>query len=182
MHALFAAAVDRLVDLARLDPALAVDLAVLLLDPVAGDAASRPRARSGCAPIAAFHAPRRAGCRPAGGSARRTCRPCLGSAPGTSARTCGTSARSTHRHAATTTTRRKSACGTRRIARRWETGRGCVRRPGFGMRPSCLSRIFVDSASNSDFDLSPLLDFFRIYGWQPAPMPNLSAERPQERV
>ena len=38
-HALFAAAVDRLVDLARLDPALAVDLAVLLLDPVAGDAA-----------------------------------------------------------------------------------------------------------------------------------------------
>ena len=38
-HALFAAAVDRLVDLARLDPALAVDLAVVLLDPVAGDAA-----------------------------------------------------------------------------------------------------------------------------------------------
>ena len=38
-HALFAAAVDRLVDLARLDPALAVDLAVGLFDPVAGDAA-----------------------------------------------------------------------------------------------------------------------------------------------
>ena len=38
-HALFAAAVDRLVDLARLDTALAVDLAVVLLDPVAGDAA-----------------------------------------------------------------------------------------------------------------------------------------------
>ena len=37
--ALFARAVDRLEDLARLDPALAVDLAVLLLDPVAGDAA-----------------------------------------------------------------------------------------------------------------------------------------------
>ena len=36
--AFFAAAVDRLEDLARLDPALAVDLAVLLLDPVAGDA------------------------------------------------------------------------------------------------------------------------------------------------
>src|SRR5262249_38820637 len=36
--ALFAAAVDRVEDLARLDPALAVDLAVLLLDPVAGDA------------------------------------------------------------------------------------------------------------------------------------------------
>ena len=36
--ALLAAAVDRLEDLARLDPALAVDLAVLLLDPVAGDA------------------------------------------------------------------------------------------------------------------------------------------------
>src|SRR5690606_14467656 len=32
-HALFAAAVDRLVNLARLDPALAVDLAVLFLDP-----------------------------------------------------------------------------------------------------------------------------------------------------
>ena len=38
-HALFAAAVDRLVDLARLDTALAVDLAVVLLDPVTGDAA-----------------------------------------------------------------------------------------------------------------------------------------------
>ena len=38
-HTLFAAAVDRLVDLARLDPALAVDLAVLLLDTVTGDAA-----------------------------------------------------------------------------------------------------------------------------------------------
>ena len=37
--ALLSAAVDRLEDLARLDPALAVDLAVLLLDPVAGDAA-----------------------------------------------------------------------------------------------------------------------------------------------
>ena len=37
--ALFAGAVDRLVDLARLDPALAVDLVVLLLDAVAGDAA-----------------------------------------------------------------------------------------------------------------------------------------------
>ena len=51
--ALFAAAVDRLEDLARLDPALAVDLAVLLLDPVAGDAghalardlAARPKRR-----------------------------------------------------------------------------------------------------------------------------------------
>src|SRR5262245_57912593 len=38
-HALFAAAVDRLVDLARLDPAFAVDLVIGLLDPVAGDAA-----------------------------------------------------------------------------------------------------------------------------------------------
>ena len=37
--AFLSAAVDRLEDLARLDPALAVDLAVLLLDPVAGDAA-----------------------------------------------------------------------------------------------------------------------------------------------
>src|SRR5262245_52338467 len=37
--ALFAAAEDRVVDLARLNPALAVDLAVLLLDPVASDAA-----------------------------------------------------------------------------------------------------------------------------------------------
>ena len=36
--AFFAAAVDRLVNLARLDPALAIDLTVLLLDPVAGDA------------------------------------------------------------------------------------------------------------------------------------------------
>ena len=52
-HALFAAAVDRLVNLSRLDPALAVDLAVLLLDPVAGDAghalardlAARPKRR-----------------------------------------------------------------------------------------------------------------------------------------
>ena len=38
-HALVAAAVDRLADLARLHPPLAVDLAVLLIDPVAGDAA-----------------------------------------------------------------------------------------------------------------------------------------------
>src|SRR5262245_12074542 len=38
-HALFAAAVDRLVDLARLDPALAIDLAVGLSDTVTGDAA-----------------------------------------------------------------------------------------------------------------------------------------------
>src|SRR5262245_25009839 len=38
-HALFAAAVDRLVDLARLDPALAIDLVIGLFDPVAGDAA-----------------------------------------------------------------------------------------------------------------------------------------------
>ena len=37
--ALLPAPVDRVEDLARLDPALAVDLAVLLLDPVAGDAA-----------------------------------------------------------------------------------------------------------------------------------------------
>src|SRR5262245_40914304 len=37
--ALFAAAVDRLEDLPRLDPALAVDLAVLPLHPVTGDAA-----------------------------------------------------------------------------------------------------------------------------------------------
>ena len=36
--ALLAAAVDRFEDLARLDAALAVDLAVLLLDPVAGNA------------------------------------------------------------------------------------------------------------------------------------------------
>ena len=36
--ALLAGAVDRIEDLARLDPALAVDLAVLLLDAVAGDA------------------------------------------------------------------------------------------------------------------------------------------------
>ena len=36
--ALFAAAVDRLVDFSRLDPALTVDLAVLFLDPVTGDA------------------------------------------------------------------------------------------------------------------------------------------------
>ena len=37
--ALFATAVDRLVDRARFDPALAVHFAVLFLDPVAGDAA-----------------------------------------------------------------------------------------------------------------------------------------------
>src|SRR5262249_29671123 len=36
--ALFTTAVHRFEDFARLDPALAVDLAVLLLDPVAGDA------------------------------------------------------------------------------------------------------------------------------------------------
>src|SRR4029453_4407914 len=38
-NALFAAAVDRFVDLAGLDPALAVDFVVGLFDPVAGDAA-----------------------------------------------------------------------------------------------------------------------------------------------
>ena len=38
-HALVAAAVDGFVDLARLDPAFAVDLAVLFFDAVAGDAA-----------------------------------------------------------------------------------------------------------------------------------------------
>ena len=38
-HAIVAAAVDWLADLARLDPPLAIDLAVLLIDPVAGDAA-----------------------------------------------------------------------------------------------------------------------------------------------
>ena len=55
-YAFFAAAVDRLVDLARLDPALAIDLAVALLDPVAGDAAyalagnlaARPERRFAC--------------------------------------------------------------------------------------------------------------------------------------
>ena len=46
-HALVAAAVDRLVNLSRLDPALTVDLAVLLLDPMArdtGHALARDRA------------------------------------------------------------------------------------------------------------------------------------------
>ena len=37
-HALFATAVDRIINLSRFDPALAVDLAVLFADPVAGDA------------------------------------------------------------------------------------------------------------------------------------------------
>src|SRR5262245_6806067 len=45
---LFAAAVDRVENLARFDPALAVDLAVLLLDPVAGDARHAQIGRASC--------------------------------------------------------------------------------------------------------------------------------------
>ena len=140
--ALFAAAVDRLEDLARLDPALAVDLAVLLLDPVAGDAghafardlAARPKRRFtifaelGADLLVAAHA------EGADRTLGQLLELLLERVEHRRDRRIGVIARKP--------TLRRFACGIRRIAQRWDRGRGSPRRPR-GWELLCPSRLLL---------------------------------------